>query len=224
VTDLQGESGPRGRADLVRPSEALGAAPSYAALLRALREEVREIGARAEERFGALDEAQLAWAPGKRRWGVGQCLEHLLLTNGYYLERLEGAADALGGSVREPGVAVLEGWLGRWLVRCVGPDSRWPLPAPRFLHPRRTAELEAADRSPPGGARAVVADFLSQQNEILRLLRKAEDLPMDRTRISSPATRLVRLRASDALRMVVAHEWRHLAQAERVLEHPDFPR
>jgi hypothetical protein len=70
----------------------------------------------------------------------------------------------------------------------------------------------------------VVHRFLEQQDRILNLLEKATGRPLDEARVPSPAFRLFRLRISDGLRAMVAHQWRHLAQAERVMGHPDFPR
>lgn len=208
----------------VRPSELLGSAPSSAAFVRALGEEVRAIRERAEARWGELDPEALAWSPGEGRWSAGQCLEHLLLINAGYLGSLEGALERFAGAPRDPGLPVRDRRVGRFLAHAVGPEARRRLPAPRSLRPAKGSRPSSHGE---GGAPELrewpLPAFLEQQDRILRLLSRLEGLPLDRIRIPHPATRLLRLRASTALRMLVAHEWRHLAQAERLLHHPRFP-
>lgn len=202
--------------------EDLGPAPTSPAFLRAVGEELRTARARSEERFADLDPMQLTWKPPGEGWGVGECLEHLVLTNAHYLEHLEAGSDAFGPRSQDPRVPLRGSWFGRRFARAVGPDSFWRFPAPRALRPPPWADRDAsvdAGRGPD----SIVARFLQQQDRLLELLPRLEGLPLDRVRIPSPATRLVRLKASDALRILVAHQWRHLAQAERVLGHPGFP-
>lgn len=69
----------------------------------------------------------------------------------------------------------------------------------------------------------IVERFLAHQERLLAVLAQARDADLTRTRIASPASRLVRFRLGDALLMLVGHEQRHLQQAFRVLDEKDFP-
>lgn len=177
--------------------------------------EVRKAQDVARARFGDLDSRQLAWSPEPGRWGVGECLEHLLKTNHLYLKQMDPAVRTLERIGDPEALMIHGGAFGRWFTRVVGPTSRWRLPAPGGFRPRRNHQPRTIDD--------VVDRFVDQQDRILELLAEAEGRPLDEARISSPASKLIRFRLSDAIRAMIAHVWRHLAQAERVLDHPDFP-
>ena len=48
--------------------------------LKRLAEQVEAARARARAIAGGLSKAQLDWQPFPGRWGVGQCLEHLIVS------------------------------------------------------------------------------------------------------------------------------------------------
>ena len=191
----------------------------------ALAKEVRAIQDVVRGRFGELTPEQLAWAPEAGKWGVGLCLEHLSKTNHLYLKQMEPAVESLE-PVSDPERLVIRGnAFGRWFTRFVGPGSRWKLPAPGTFRPSKEKSGGEGSSTPPVRTLAdVVPRFLAQHDRILALLEKAEGRPLDEARISSPASRLIRFRLSDGMRAMIAHDWRHVGQAERVLDHPDFPR
>jgi len=187
-------------------------------LVDAMSRETHAIMDVTRARFGELSPEQLHWSPEPGAWSIGECLEHLLKTNHLYLKQMEPAVHSLE-RVEDPQGLTRGNAFGRWFTRLVGPGSRMKLPAP--------GAFKAPPSSSTSGERTmanVVPRFLAQQNRILELLESAEGRPLDRARISSPASRLIRFRLSDAIRAMIAHVWRHLGQAERVLDHPGFPR
>jgi hypothetical protein len=179
--------------------------------------EVRKAQDVAWARFGELTPEQLAWSPEPgKKWSVGQCLEHLLKTNHLYLKAMVPAANSLPRNGDASEITIRGGAFGRWFTRFVSPGSRIRVPAPGTFGVRREPDPEAlAD---------VVERFTAQQERILELLGAAAGRPLDEVKIASPASSLIRFRLSDGIRAMIAHVWRHLAQAERVLDHPAFPR
>jgi len=161
--------------------------------------------------FEGLSPDALAWKPAPDSWSVGECLVHLARINGLYRERLEQAlakARRRGTKATRP----LRGrWFGRWFTRAVGPMGR-SVRTPPIFRPRREV-VEA------GAMRA----FLDEQDALRELVISARGLDLDAVRVVSPASPLFRFRASDALRILVEHEKRHLAQADRVVASPGFP-
>lgn len=176
----------------------------------AVQAEVDGISRRVRDRFGALSSAQVAWQPAPERWGIGQCLVHLARVNELYRVRLTPLlhdARARGLGARRP----LRGsWLGRWFTRAVGPEGR-PVRTPPVLRPRR----EAVDNA--------LETFFAEQVRLQTLLDESRGLDLDRVRVSSPVSRLLRFHACDAFRILVEHEKRHVAQAEHVAAAPGFP-
>lgn len=181
-------------------------------LLDDVGQELDALTRHVRERFGDLSGGQLLWQPEPQRWGVGQCLVHLARLNQLYRERLTAAlqkARKQGRSSRGP----LRGtWFGRWFTSVVGPDVTKRVQTPPILRPRK----EVVAGTP-------VRTFLEEQDRLRALVEEARGLDLDRTRVTSPVSRLVRLSVGDAFRVLVEHEKRHLDQADAVLASEGFP-
>lgn len=166
--------------------------------------------------MAGLAPAELVWKPGADRWSVAHCLAHLTRTNRLYRDALAAGFDVVeaDGAPRGngDGVRLRGSWTGRLLARLVGPDVVVRVRAPTAFRPVE----EAVGAGAP-------ADFLEEQRRWIELVRRGRHLPLDEIRIASPVARLVRVRASDAVAIVVNHEERHLAQARAVLRAPGFP-
>ena len=197
-----------------RPSERLGRTPTSESFTEALILEVEELRELAEAHFGVLDPTALSWSPGTGRWGVGACIDHLVRTNALYHPLLRAGVERLEEKGPSPNVRVRGGAFGRWFATMSGPQPRIRLKAPASFRP-------AAD-SPPSGDSLQV--FMEQQDRLIDLLGRARGLPLDRFRLRSPVSPLIRFRLTDAFRLTVGHEWRHLRQARNVMHHPGFPR
>ena len=61
-----------------------------------------------------LSTAQLNWKPRPDVWSVGQCVEHLCLSNEVYVAPL---SEALRGQPAGYADEITPGWLGRWFIR-----------------------------------------------------------------------------------------------------------
>lgn len=183
-----------------------------AEFLRDIVEQLGRIDAEVERRAAGLTAAQLAWSPPDGGWGVGQIVAHLATTNESYLDRL---ASALHEARRRSGGGPPPPWrpsfFGRLLIRSLDPSSTRRVPTPRAWRPHQQAPADALPR------------FLESQRRLAALAEAAEGVDLNRARLSSPASRFVRLNGGDALRTFVVHGWRHLAQIDRVLARNDFP-
>jgi len=175
--------------------------------------QIDEVTAAVRERFGALSHEQLAWRPRPERWGVGHCLVHLARTSELYrgpLAEALRAARSEGKTARGP---LKGGLFGRWFTRAMAPGGGLKVKTKDPLRPRYVTIQE-------GGLEM----FFAEQARFRDAVGEARGLDLDAVRIVSPVSSIVRLCAGDALRALVAHEWRHLAQAERVLASEGFPR
>jgi DinB family protein len=177
-----------------------------------LQEEADRIARDAEKLFGGLSAAQLNWKPGPEQWGVAQCLEHLINAN----REMHGPLDEiLAGTQRTrllervPGLAGL--W-GRVMVKSLEPES------PRRLKAPRSAVPSASAVEPD-----IVRRFVARQRETIERMRSLEGRDPARVVITSPFLKLVVYSALDACRIIVVHERRHFAQAQRVMAAPGFP-
>jgi hypothetical protein len=104
------------------------------------------------------------------------------------------------------------GWFSRWFIRTMEPPPRRKLPAPRKIIP---ALGKAGDE--------VKRAFFLSQSETLDLLNEAAATDLNRMRFVNPFFPLLRFTVGTGFLVIVAHERRHLWQAERIRQRPGFP-
>jgi DinB superfamily len=68
----------------------------------------------ARDLVGGITDEQLNWQPAAGCWSIGQCLEHLCVTNECYLPAISAA---LKEQPRSPVEEITPGWFGGWFIR-----------------------------------------------------------------------------------------------------------
>ncbi len=168
----------------------------------------RENGAWVKALTEGLDDEALLWQPEPRRWGVAECLEHLVATGSAYHPRIREAIE--NGAPCEADPAYRPRLWARLFIHSAGPRGRLPLRAPRPFRPPE-ARPDVAER------------FMSQQDELLSFVDAARGVDLQRARVPSPVSRFLVLTLGEVFEVIVAHQERHLAQAQAVVERPGFP-
>ena len=160
-----------------------------------------------------LSDAEFTWQPGADRWSIAQCIDHLNATARVYLPVLdEGIAEAMRRGLYSPGPYVYN-WIGRIHVLVARPDPWIRFKAQRAFQPE------------PGRTRQeIMAAFRAYQVQYVDRLRQANGLDLARARVASPVVRWLPMPLGSAFALLIAHERRHLAQAQHLLEAPAFPR
>lgn len=168
----------------------------------------------ADERATALAETltpqQLNWTPAPGVWSVGQCLEHLYVSNEEYLAPMSNSLEG-----RQPAVVqeITPGWFGRWFIRnYIEPSSKMKrVRAPRKIRPG--AQIEPS----------ILARFLESNHRARELVRRASDYDVNRIRFRNPFVPVIRFTVGTGLEIISKHQRRHLLQAERIRASADFP-
>ncbi len=161
-----------------------------------------------------LSETQLNWKPSAEQWSIAQCLEHLAVaTNGFekYFDEALGKARQQSSAASPP--AYKPSVLGGWLAKQVSPEGERKLPAPKIFRPGDSSNIIKS-----------LEVFLNQQSRFVDFVRKCSGIDYNKTRVRSPVTPLIRYSLADAFVITVLHGQRHLGQARRVREMPEFPR
>jgi hypothetical protein len=70
---------------------------------------------------------------------------------------------------------------------------------------------------------ATLEAFAHFQDDYIELSREAAEADLRRSKVPSPASRLISLGVPCALALMAAHERRHLWQAQQVRSAPGFP-
>lgn len=165
----------------------------------------------AERLVEGLTDAQLLWRPAPARWGVADCFAHLVMLGALYYP---GVRAALDRAPRRDRAAAAPPYrrtvLGRLMIRLMGPRARLRVPTSTRL-------------VPPAGDPAAPVRFVAQQALLRQLIDDAGTRDLRGLHVRSPLRRAVSLRVVETLELLVVHERRHLVQACRVMEEPEFP-
>ena len=180
--------------------------------LSGLLTDLDDLGTRTKQLFAEHTEAQLCWKPEPGVWSMVQCIEHLVITNGLYLPRLQSAVERLRREERKTRGPYRPSWFARWFIDQLRPETTRKVKTLQLFRPDET------EQDP-----AVLDRFLEQQDRLRDLLREADGYDLNGPRFSSPATRLVRFTPGEGLTMLIVHEQRHVRQAERLAGNPSFP-
>jgi hypothetical protein len=161
---------------------------------------------------GCTDE-QFHWRPrGGQGWSIGQCLDHLATINVVYgdaVRRGIEAARARGWTRRAPAVP---GFFGALFVKSLEPPVRRRLRAPANTRP-----------GPSKSRDEILAAYHAAHARIAALVTDTAEIDANRACFVNPFLRMVRVRVSTGLRVIAAHDRRHLWQAEQVRKAAGFP-
>lgn len=189
------------------------AATSLRPDLQQLLEELDAIDRTVAALVAPLSEAQFFWQPeGGRSWSIGHCLDHLTTINGVY-----GGAIAAGiESARTRGLTgggpIASTFFGRRFIASMEPPVRLRQRAPRQAIPAVRGSRDETIRA-----------FMQRQDWIRGLVSAAADVDINRATFNNPFLPLVRVRVGTGLRVVTAHDRRHVWQAENVRRAAGFP-
>ena len=164
-----------------------------------------------------LSEKQLSWIPNPGVWSVEQILAHMNEFGRYYhptfLKKIENTRFT---STKE---AFVSSPLGRsaWKSMKLGnaKNVKRKFKAQKGYNPNIDNGLVKGNE---------VEIFLTQQNELLSIIEKAETVNIRRVKIPISMSRIVRLRLGDALLFVVYHNERHVQQVLNLRKNQNFPK
>jgi hypothetical protein len=145
--------------------------------------------------------------PNPSSWSAAECLSHLSISSEQFLPVLEQAIQdarkrGVKPSKRMPKMDVI----GRVL--------RW------FLEPPIRQRVKTAARFVPRSVRTkadAFGEFATLQSKLTEVLNTARDIDLARVKVISPFDKRVRYNLYSAFRILVAHERRHLWQAEQAV-------
>jgi hypothetical protein len=166
---------------------------------------------RAERVARGLNSVQLNWQPRHGAWSVGQCLEHLRVTNEVYIAAISAALD---GRQCKTVDQVSLGWFSRWFIRT------YIAPNPVGRRARAPKKIEPSKEVEP----FVLEAFLRSNEAVRELVRRASDYDVNRIRFKNPFVPLLRFTTGTGLEIIAQHQSRHLLQAEGVRQSAGFPR
>ena len=182
--------------------------------LQVLLNEVDAADRAAETLVSGLTDDQLHWQPdGGRAWSIAQCLEHLGATNLLYTEAIRAAVDSARGKRWVRQGASQPGFFGARFIRSLEPPVKRRLRAPSTVRP--SSGLPRAQ---------VLRRYRDAHARLRDLIHEAASIDVNRATFKNPFLPVIRVKVATGLRVIPAHDRRHLWQAEQVRLRPDFPK
>jgi len=161
--------------------------------------------------FFRLSDEQLNNRQSPGKWSIAEIFEHLNITHQIYinfiLAKITKAADVNSLSYKS-------GWIGDWVYERIMPKSDgsvFKMKAPKTLRP-------ACGTLDP---KEVLNRFLQQQDTLHDIIRHSSTKDIQGIKIPFAFTKTLKLRLGDNLRFLIAHNERHLLQAQRIMEAVD---
>jgi hypothetical protein len=174
--------------------------------LEDVEKELNQATARAWALVSSTDGRLFTVRPTPTSWSAAECIAHLSISSQSFVEPLQKAIEVARTkgltAKRPPKMDVL----GRTL--------RW------FLEPPIRQRVKTAAPFVPRSVRAkaeAFGEFAALQSKLTDILHDARDLDLNRMKIVSPFDKRIRYNFYSAYRILVAHERRHLWQAEQAI-------
>lgn len=187
-------------------------APSLPRWCVRIASELDAADARAQALAKGLTATQLNWQPRAGAWSVGQCLEHLCISNEVYVGPI---AEALRAAPSGPVDEIRPGWFGRWFIR------NYIEPATQKTRARAPSKIAPVAKQLD---RSILGRFIASNAKVRELIPLGRAHDINRVRFRNPFVPLIRFTVGTGFQIIVRHNLRHLLQAERVTQSPGFPR
>jgi len=154
----------------------------------------------------------MGWSPSEKAWSIAQCLEHLCIAGERYLIALDSTlAHARERGWNGDGVSRPR-WFERWLIRNLEPP-----PKRRFKTPGSAAP------APKSKGSDLALRFVRMQEQFREVARSSANLDLNRATLRYPFAPILKIRVGALLQIHLAHERRHLWQAENIRRAEGFP-
>lgn len=158
---------------------------------------------RAQALIDVVSADQLTRRPDPGKWSIAECLVHLNMTAATVQKLMARGIEQARQEKRFGSGPFSLGPKGRLLVWIAEPPPKFRIRAPKNVRPPATID------DPP----QVLPQFLHAQDEWERLMREQEGLDLAKIKVGQGA---FRMRLAAALPWMMAHQRRHLLQAENV--------
>ena len=163
--------------------------------------------------FGKLSTEQLNWKPSPEKWSIGECLDHLIVSNTLYFETFEAITENRYTESLWAKLNPFGKFFGNLLLKGVDPRNTKKMKNPSAFSP----SMSNIDTS-------IIQKFEKHQRFFLGFFEKMKHVSMDQLKIVSPASPVITYRLTTGIEILILHEQRHVLQAKNVMKTKGFPK
>jgi len=163
------------------------------------------LNAKIQEDFSGLSEQELNWKPEPGKWSIGQCLDHLMMTNKSYDLTFKSILSRNYHPSLWTRISPFSNFFGKLMVRNLGPERRRRYKTSKPFEPT-SSKIDAA----------IVSRLIEQNRNLKTNFENLIKSEAENLIISSPFRSFVTYKIKHAIPMIVRHQQRHVAQAGEV--------
>ena len=177
-----------------------------------LTQQIDAVVARKDSLLRGLSQTQALWRPQPGAWSIAECLDHLNRTSSMYLKLMRVTFERERYNASLPPKAFRLGYFVRKFASYLEPPYRVKVKAPQSVAPDSDLDLPQVN-----------AEFDRLRLDLRGFVLEAGRVDMGAIAFSSPFASILKLNLAEAAVIMLAHDRRHLWQAENVRNHPAFP-
>jgi hypothetical protein len=177
-----------------------------------LTQQIDAVVARKDSLLRGLSQTQALWRPQPGAWSIAECLDHLNRTSSMYLKLMRVTFERERHNASLPPKAFRLSFFGRKFAGYLEPPYRVKVKAPQSVVPESQVELGQVN-----------AEFDRLRLDLRGFVLEAGRVDMGAISFASPFASILKLNLAEASVIMLAHDRRHLWQAENVRQHPQFP-
>ena len=171
-------------------------------LIQSLLEQTRQI-INQIEKLKTYELQTLTWKENETSWSILECLEHLNLYGDFYLPEME---NKIKNSTTKTDIEFKNGILGNYFAKSMLPKEK--------LNKMKTFK----DKNPLNADldKTVIDKFINQQIKLLDLLNQSRNVSLNKVKIQTSISSLIKLKLGDTFQFFINHIIRHLKQIDRI--------
>lgn len=167
---------------------------------------------RIDSTFDYLSLNQINWQPASKIWSVGECINHLVITNELYLKKMK---EIVYRSTSDTNVSFdySQSLTGKLITNTVDPGNVKKFKTFKVFDPLKSSASNSA-----------VQDYVLMMKRFVEMVTDMSRLNLKKIKFSSPVNKFIRMNLGDPLIFLPRHDERHLNQAERIMNMVEFPK
>jgi hypothetical protein len=162
--------------------------------------------------LNGISNQQFNWSPAPGAWSIGQCLDHLNVTNKLFIPIFEEGIRKGRQEGKLSDGPYSYSWLSRYMFNAMQPPVKRKSTAPKAFQPGDKKDISE-----------VLSAWNATHDRVTEIVRDANGIDLQRIKVPSPVTSLIKYNLGMAFWIQTAHDRRHLWQAREVRNHPAFP-
>jgi DinB superfamily len=174
--------------------------------------ELEKVSDDVKKSFGNLSAKQINFKPSAKSWSIGQCFEHLIITNNLYFPAIQKVIDGNHRNNFFSKIPFATGLIYALMKNSLKPEQARKMKTFKIFEPA-SSNISAT----------IFNDFAENNRKLIEMMEACKGLEIHKIKIPEPLNVALNLRLDDAFEILIIHEKRHFNQASRVLQFGDFP-